>query len=323
MWIGTLIGSAWAGIPVILDETDGTSALAQVAQRTGLPEAQLDALYLRDLLDQDPSILGQAVLRHCAGAPTRAGGIRTEVARAEAAWRDGNALATMDHLDLAIAQLGCLVEFVEPTIASRMFALRAGLLAEQSERDRAIEELRSALAFEPDLVWNEAFPAEGARLLAEIRGEVDSSQEAPLLHTELVVAPADSTSGPWIDGVDVKDTSGHVTLSLGAHLLQTASVAGITSGWLSLGGPATLVVPTSYRRPILEKMSDPSDRAEVEALIMTSLDDFEAAYAAIQGGLWLITTDDDGLPFTTELVAIPPPPDPEADKGNRWWKRND
>ena len=62
-----------------------------------------------------------------------------------------------------------------------------------------------------------------------------------------------------------------MALSPGLHLAQHQSPRGLQTAWVVVGGDATLVVPQSFRRPILERMADPETRPEVEALLAAAL----------------------------------------------------
>ena len=298
--------TALAGVPVVFDGGDAREVVAFVAGRTGLPVDQLDGTPLDGLLSATPRTLGDAVMRHCAGSATKAADLRAEAVRAEAAWRDGDADAAMDRLDLAIAGLGCLGERVEAPVAARMFLLRGGLMAHQGHADDAVAELVTGISLDPSAAWDEGLPGEGLPTFTMVKTEPASAK--------LAVAPSSSPAAPAVDGRAVSET---LSLRPGLHLVQIPSTAGLRTAWLTLDGDATLVVPTSYRRPILPLMADDARRGEIEALLMATLAT-PAAYVVADGGLWLVSVEE-GVPVTTMLVEPPPPPPPEEPK--RWWQR--
>lgn len=312
MWFWLLTAPALAGIPVVTDGGDATLAPALVAERTGLPVTQLQSVDLARLLTQPPQVLGQAVMRRCAGDATRMEQVRAELVRAEASWQKQERVAAFDHLDLSVAQLGCLGEMVDRQVAGRIFMLRGALEAERGETDAGLSEMRTALAFDPTLGWTSAFPIEGQVLLAEARLEpVDLAIE---------VVPAGTSSGPWVDGRTVGGDGAQVQVAAGLHLAQHPTSAGIRSAWLVVGGDTTLVLPGGFRRPILDLLAQPDSRAPVEHLLRATLPEFQAAYVAHDGWLWLLTIIDDEVD-TAQLLAPPPPPQEEETGGKKTRKK--
>jgi len=305
LW-ATLTAAALAATPVLYEAGTAEDALAQVVTRTGLPADQLEAVDVFTVLASAPMVHGEAVMRHCSGAPSTMTEIRAELARAQASWdREQSTFQAMDHLDLAISRLGCLQELAEPAPIAALFAMRGALSASRPEIAR--EELRSGLGFSTDLAWPRGFPEADARLLDEARAE-------PAPHT-LQVSPAGTPAGPWIDGRTVD--GGSRQLGAGLHLLQTATTAGIRSAWLGIGGDAQLVLPANYRRPLLGRLRSPDQQASIGWLLAATGPDFRAGYAVSEGGVWLFVLD--GTEMTVEELtpaeAAEPPPSP------KWWQR--
>ncbi len=270
----------------------GPEVVAAVASRTGLPADQLEALPLDQLLKAAPEALGEAVLRRCTREGTRGDLIRSELARAESAFAGGDRGGAQDHLDLAVAQLGCLVELPDARVAARVFLLRAALVAD-ADAEVARGELRTALAFEPDLAWDDRYPESGRALLDEVRAAGTAAT--------LSIVPDTATSGPWIDGREAPDEG--VKVGQGLHLAQYSGPTGVASGWLLVGGDCALVLPGAYRRPILGPIADAATRGPVEALLEATIPEIEAAYVAWSGGLWLVSDDGSGL----STIEIAPP----------------
>jgi hypothetical protein len=294
--------SALAAVPLVHSGGSAADAVAATVAATGLPADQLDPVPLDPVLSAAPRAVGAAALRHCAGEPTRAPDIRAHVVRAESAWRDGDVRGAMDHLDLGIARLGCLSEKVDVVAVTRLFLLRGGLLARDGRADDARAELVTALGFTPDATWDEWLPSDGRALLDEL-------QAAPGAAT-LTVAPVNPSTGPWVDGHAPMD-GGPFTLRPGLHLVQAATPKGIKSAWMTVEGDATLVLPASFRAPVLGGLSE-SQRQLAIARLLQATQDAPAVYAAGDGGVWLVSYEGE-LPVVTVLAA-PPAPEPEDDK---------
>jgi hypothetical protein len=188
-------------------------------------------------------------------------------------------------------------------VAARLFQLRGGLLAHQGEGELARAELHSALSFSPDLSWESWMPTEGEALFAEIKAQPGTSRLTPL--------PEGAVSPPWVDG---RPISGPTALRPGLHLLQISSTAGLHSFWLTVQGDARLVVPGSWRRPILERLSDPGARPELAALMQASFGE-QSAYVAHAGALYLITFEDGRAEW--EALISPPAPAEDKEGGKR------
>jgi hypothetical protein len=288
--IAWLASFAFAGVPLVHDGGDVAALTAAVAQKTGLPAAELTPVALDTLLAAPPQVLGAASLRRSAQQPSTVSALQAEIGRARAARTSGDDAAALDHLDLAVALAGCLPSIVAPAELAEAFLLRAAVAAAKGDRAAEESELRTALALDPDAVWPEGDP-----VLAAVRADP--------ARASLSVLPPPLASGPWIDGHAVAATQ---ALSPGLHLAQYTGNSGIRSGWLTIGGDARLVLAGSYRRPILEQLAQPEGRDAVAALLAAAIPDLTAAYVAHAGGLWLITAEDGALTIA-ELVPMPPP----------------
>jgi hypothetical protein len=192
---------------------------------------------------------------------------------------------------------------VEPAVAARLFQLRGGLLTHQGEAELARAELHSALSFAPELSWEPWMPPEAEALFAEIKAQSGTSRLTPL--------PAGAVSPPWVDG---RPISGPTELRPGLHLLQISSTAGLRSSWLTVQGEARLVVPGSWRRPILERLADPGARPELAALMQAAFGE-QSAYVAHGGALYLLTFEDGRADW--EALITPPPPVEDKEGGRR------
>ena len=303
MWTVWLASAAWAGVPVIHDGA-AEIVVADVAARTGLPASQLTSVPLETVLAGPPVALGQATLRRCAGAPVAMSAVELELGRAQAAWSGGDDAGALDHLDLAVALAGCLSELVDTRSVSRGFMLRGALSADP---EVAGGEMRTALALAPAAEWPVGYPAEASAIL-EVQRAVPPS-------ATLDVAPASGASGPWLDGRPASE-AGTWTLTPGLHLAQYTTPAGIRSAWLVLAGDSTLVLPGSFRRPILAHVGTPTERP-VLALLAAASPGADAAYVADGGGLWLVTREDAGWVASELVPRTVVAPEPAPSKGKR------
>lgn len=294
-----------AGTPVVHDGADGSEVVAAVAARTGLPPSQLDPVHLDTLLRASPEVVGDAVLRRCARGDSNNEAVRTDLTRAEIAWAQADTVGTLDHLDLAVARLGCLTEVVDAPVASRVFLLRGALAAVRGDEPAADNEFRTARFLDPEVAWRDD--------LSEVGRAVFETPQAPEILSSVEILPTGNASGPWIDGAEI---DAGIRVPEGLHLAQYSSAMGIRSAWLSVGGDAILVLPGSFRRPVVQRMAEPAQQGQVEALVAATIPDLRAAYVAHEGGLWLITRDGDGT-TTTEISPLPPPPPPEPEEHGR------
>lgn len=305
-----LLGAALAAVPVVTDSTDLDAAVAAVVARSGLPAEQLRAVSLKTVLDTPPQVLGEAVLRRCTSTPTTMESVRADLMRAEAAWLKRERVEAFDHLDLAVAHLGCLGERVDGPSAGRIFLLRGSLEAERGDAETARGELRTAIAFDPELGWTSSFPLEGQVLLAEVRAEEPAFT--------IRVLPAGMVSGPWIDGLALEGEHAVARVGSGLHLAQHSTPAGIRSAWLVVGGDTTLVVPPAFRRPILSTLAASETRDPAMALLRATLPEAPAAYVVDEGWMWLVTF---GELASVELLVQPTAPADAETRGSKTSKR--
>lgn len=302
---------ASAGVPVVYDGGDANEIVDAVAQRTGLPTDELTAIPLTDLLQKEAATVGDAVMRRCTSEPATAADVRADLARAEAAWAKEDRVGAVDHLDLAAAHLGCLTELADPKVAARIFMLR-GALEASTDLETAEGEMRTAMAFDEEITWDTSYPPEGEAVL--------SSQRTALATCVIESAPEATTTGPWLNGRPLTNAPLSRIVPDGLHLTQYRSPKGIQSAWLLVGGDATVVVPTGFKRPVLERTVDNSGREALEALLAVTIDDFEVGYVTWGGGLWLVTSDEDER-STTEIAPALPPEAEEPTKGKKKKKK--
>ncbi|MFT4622774.1 MAG: hypothetical protein ACI8PZ_001430 [Myxococcota bacterium] len=303
------ISTALAGVPVVHEGGDPGAAIAAASERSGLPADQLTAVAVSGLLSSPPTAVGDTVVRRCARGPARMTDVSVELVRAEAALGSSDAVRTLDHLDLAVAQLGCLTEVADADRVALGFLLRGAMAAELGEPEAARGEIRTALAFDADVDWPPGYPVAGQALLAEELSGTERHQ--------VRVVPDDTGAGPWVDGREVE---GEVSLTPGLHLVQYGSKRGLQTAWLVVDGASALVVPDRFGPPVLDAFLEPATRADVALLLAATLPNFEAAYVAHRGGLWLVVSADGGA-SVEELVPGEPLPVPEVEPTGKKGKK--
>ena len=307
-WLLLLASAGWAGTPVVHDSDNVTDLLRQISTRTAVPMDQLEGIHIEVLTHRPPTVHGDGSLRHCSGTTFAAAELRALELRAETAWRAGEVQSALDLLDLGIMQLGCLRERVDRKTASRMFLLRAGLLAHTGNPEGAVEEAGSALALSPDVAWEATLPPEGARALELARADHASGS--------VRIVPR-VTTPPWVDGSPLP-AGPPASKRQGLHLVQVPSTAGLQSAWLTLRGDATLVLPAGFRAPVLERMRT-SDPALLSLLHVTVGD--APTYVASGEGLWFITYEDGNPSVETIAEPAPLPAEVEAPSQTRRRRR--
>jgi hypothetical protein len=300
-----------AAVPLVYAEGAPAELRAEVERATGLPPGQLEPVALSALLGRPPAMVGSGALRHCAGAPVRGPELRAAALRAEAAIGNGDAGQAQDQLDLALGAMGCLSERVEPPVAARIFMLRAEAQVRRADPEAARNELRTALAFQPEIAPLTSFSPEAAALLEAERAAYfqcpSPSGCAGLL--PVVVRPGARSAGPWVDGV-AAPAAEPLRLTPGLHLLQVASTAGLRSAWLTVEGPSALVIPSAWRGAPLPGLADAAAAPELIDLLRAGLPQASLAYATAGGAIWLVDLAPDGGSVTT-VVAPPPPAAPD------------
>ncbi len=309
-FVALLLPVAHAGTPVVFEGQGGQAAVREVVTRTGLPPDQLVPLDIATLVESPPQVVGDAVLRRCVREPEGMESVRAELARAASARLAGDLFASLDHLDLAVAGLGCLDELVDGPVAAQIFLQRGAILAARGELDASRSELRTALSFDPELPWDTHLPGGAEDLLEEERSAVREYR--------VDAAPSGLVSGPWLGGQVIAAEG--LPAASGLILAQYSSPAGIRTAWLVVSGDATLLVPEAYRPPLLPRMVEADGRRELGLLLGATVPDFVAAYVHDPvWGTWLVV-DADGEPQISELVPAQPPPEP-AEQPRRWWQR--
>ncbi len=309
-FIALLFVTAHAVTPLVVEGEDVAAAARAVSERTGLPPSQLEPLDIGTLLEKPPQVVGHAVLRRCVGDPSGMEPVRAELARAAMARQAGDSVGSLDHLDLAVAALGCLSELVESSVAAQVFLQRGAVLAAQGDLDAARSELRTALSFEQGLAWDASLPSGAEQLLDDERD--------PAERFRVQAAPSGLVSGPWLGGRLVEAEG--LEVAGGLLLAQYSSPAGIRSAWMVISGDASLLIPSAYHRPVLRGMVQADTRSELASLLEATLPDFIAAYVHHSAwGTWLVVGEDEG-PRVSELVPPTPPEEPQ-DQERRWWRR--
>jgi len=312
-WLLATALAAPMATPVVHDGGEGDAHVAAVVARSGLPQDQLRAVPVSEVFQRPPVTLGEAVVRRCAGIQATFAEARGDFVRAEASLTAEDEMATADHLDLAVAKLGCLSEVADGPTAAKVFLLRGALAAADKRTEDAKGELRTALSLDPNASWPPGYPVEGSHVLADVLADEE--------RFILKVTP-EATSGPWIDG---RDVGADVPVRRGLHLAQHSARTGLSTSWLVVGGDATWALPDALPTSALDRFlpaddgtTDPGPAAHVLA---GSFPDAAAVYVSHRGGLWLVQRVGAGV----EIVELTPPaaPEPEAEPDDGKKKKKD
>lgn len=277
-------------------DLDGDTDLAVVAQLAGL-DAPPTPITTSDLAQRPAQVLGGGLLTWCTGAPTDAATLAEAMAQAEGDIAYMEFEAAAKTLGSAFDSLQCLADPVDPVVAARLFYLR-GLVAHRSGFDEASSKAFAiAFIFQPDLVWDDAFPPKALSLFQQAK-EVAGGLET----VHVALRPGGTVT---VDGQDLSV----LDLAPGTHLLQ---LSGQTATLQVYPGTAPrLVLPALFTG--VESIADPDAQATLLALAGD-----DTLWVIDQGHVWSPTPDgyqDLGkLPRARAEREARPEPVPKAPK---------
>lgn len=187
----------------------------------------------------------------CTGGLTTNGKVRERVTRAEKQIPYQEYAPAREALDAAAADLACLSEPAEASLAARLLLFRGFVARETGDTPAASDSFARALAFQPDLVWDEKLPPDGKPLFDQARARIQESPGAKLL-----LGPG--TGGAptiWVDG-RLAETTGVLVLSEGRHLVQLLKPTIRTFEVIAQAGrPMALLVPADAAALPLEDLA--------------------------------------------------------------------
>ncbi len=258
LMVSTALATEW------VVDLDGETEPESVAKVLGLAEAPTP-ITATDLAQRPARLLGGGSLDWCDSAPTSledlAGAMET-AEREMAYMRYESAARTLGR---AFDDLQCLGDPIDPNLAGRLFYLR-GLVAHRSGfEEQARRAFSAALVFQPELVWDDAFPPKALDLFEAARAAADSVETVPI-----TLQPAGTVI---IDGVEHSD----LELAPGTHLLQLQDQTATLQ--VFPGTRPTLVLPALY-----EGIEDfPSVESQATLLLLADEDTLHVVH---EGHVW-------------------------------------
>ena len=172
------------------------------------------------------------------------------------------------HLEVGEAALACLNEIAIPARAARVHFLRGVMAFDEGDPAQAKASFAAAVAFDPQLPWDTAFPPDGERMLTEAREAAADPVQIPV---QLVPRPPDGSI--WVDGTRVLAADGRFTLSPGPHLVQIVGI-GLTTLRVQMrtpkaeaSGESTLLVPQILPQNAAQWAWDEEQRAPLDQVL--------------------------------------------------------
>lgn len=188
-------------------------------------------------------------------------------------------------LDSVHARLGCLDEPAEASLAGRVAFLSGVVAALSGEEERATRSYAEALAWQPDLRWEDEFDPSTRRAF-------DAARTAGGSGATLRLGPGlGEGESLWIDGRRPAVAQGSVRLSPGPHLVQ---VIGASRAWTApvVAGTDELVLahPAGLTAADLRRATDPA-LAPIYAPLLSGIAAPDDLYLRVDGRTWAVRDD--------------------------------
>ena len=241
-----LLGTAMpveAGQPIVIRaDLSSMDAARQVSRDGGPSTEEADPVTLTGLAGgRPPFIEGDGHVIPCGRAPT------TAAAVAEASEEAQKMLLLLDYesardaLETALQTLGCQRDRADARAAAQLYFLSGLVRIDQDWPKKARDDFSHALAYVPDLAWDDNFNPEegdGSKLLEAARTSL-TQQPVATLH----IAPVTDTVQVVVDGAPADTLP--LSLRPGEHVVQLEGATTTTTVRVHLdaGGTATLAVP--------------------------------------------------------------------------------
>ena len=280
-----LIAAAIAADTVVYAGGDAALVVARVAALSGTSPSALRAVTVTDLVKgRPPALLGGGKLQSCGGGPSATASVRQSVDLAK------GAIAYMEYgsaraaLDVAIRDLGCLQEPIDPVLATRAWFL-LGVVATASN-DPATSRLafRQARLFSPDMMWDDNFAPAARAVFDNVAAEMKTT---PMVSLTVIPEPTDGTLR--LDGRPVKVVGGHVGVLPGSHQVQVGTgLLATMSVDIDANAPATLVLPALVTADALTWAGDGERRAALSSVLMGALGSEGVVYVVSGDIVWRV-----------------------------------
>lgn len=289
LWFAVCLGvstRAMAGDNRLVVAGDPELARARLAGGASLPPDQIRALTLAESLPKQPLVLvGPGKLDACAGKPSTNAEIREAADSAEKLVAYVEFDQALGELDIASSKLGCLGEPADGALAARVYFLQGVVAHGRGDSASADAAFRLALAFKPDLRWDENFPPDAVPLF-----EAAKVGSAAPTHLAVVPAPA----AVWVDGRT--QPGGGVDVSPGVHLVQFGEPLVTWRVYVDPGSSVGLVRPSSVPADAALWSKDLAKRSDLGFVLGAAfgtgqviyVDDTETTWATTSGvGDWV------------------------------------
>jgi hypothetical protein len=278
-----LLSRALAADAVVHDGTDATGTLTRVAEQAGVASATLRAVSLTELVSGRPAAWqGGGALRPCTGPPTTNAVVKRSLdlaAGAVAYMEFGSARAA---LDTAVADVACLSEPVDTTLAARAWFLTGIVTDAAGDAAGSRAAFLQAHAFQPGLPWDENFAPAARPAFDAAAGE----QKAAATVNVALMPPAPAVP-LRVDGRVVAPQDGRLPIPAGAHLLQIGD-APVTTYRLDVASsaPGTLVLTPLLDASALSWAGEGERRGALAGMLQGALGTDGNAYVVTDTVLW-------------------------------------
>lgn len=263
-WI-LAFGDAWGASTPLLYQGDIDDAVRRVSADADLKPWELEPVLL-------PERLNEAGLRSFGlDQPPRTctKGIGNDALRALVEKIEGHVsyeqwTETSEASAAAIGALPCLTESIDAKVAARLFFLNGISATARSDFRAARDAYLRALAFAPDLPWDETFTPDWQPTFDAARAD-----HGALKSTAVVLGPGvDPSAELWVDGRSVVASAGRIELTEGLHLVQTIQPRVLTTEVRArLDRKAAVLVPSAVEPGVVEDASDPAVQAYLDPIV--------------------------------------------------------
>lgn len=227
----------------VLYAGDPSVAVEHVASDAAIHPWEIHPVRISELLPPGTAAIavGAGQVAPCMSTRVTNAGLRDMLALGEKKLlkQDDTAAA---QFAIAAAAISCLSEPAEASLAGRVFFLQGVNAQELGHDDDARKSFGRALAFQPELVWDDHFAPEGKGVFDAARAAIAGSATGPVL-----LGPG-LTAGTRIsiDGHAVPAAT-ELALSAGVHLVQTMDAPVATMDVdVQPGRAAVLMVPSAF-----------------------------------------------------------------------------
>jgi hypothetical protein len=250
----------YAGDPDVAVHTTAAAAHVHVWE--------LDPVRVADLVTGDrPVVVGKDQPAACSGPGVTNAQLRDVVAKAIPRVAYQQVAQGRQELDAAAASLGCLSEPAEASLGAQLFYVRGVFAAADGAPDAAAASFARALAFDPQLAWDDDYPPDWRPTFDQAKAAATTAS------TTIAIGPGlDRQASLWIDGRMVPMADGRLVIGVGRHLVQVLEPS-VTTLELDarVADRVAVVVPSVLGDAFVANAADPAGRPLLDALIAGKL----------------------------------------------------